>query len=93
LRHPIRSRFSRTHGRPHVLIVDQLVPRLLQDIEVKHGSIGYMVAFQGLRPTTRGRFSETYVDKCTGYNGVDAYHNVSEERWGRWKDMMDVVLG
>jgi hypothetical protein len=52
-----------------------------------------MVAFQGLWPTTRGRFSETYVDKCTGYNGVDAYHNVSEERWGRWKDMMDVVLG
>jgi hypothetical protein len=29
LRHPIRSRFSRAHGRPHVLIVDQLVARLL----------------------------------------------------------------
>jgi hypothetical protein len=68
-------------GVNFVQSVDQLVARLLHDMEKERGGTGYEAALDSLQQKMRGRFSGKNIDEFMGFDGAESYNAVSKHKW------------
>jgi hypothetical protein len=68
-------------GVKFVQSVDEIVARLLRDMEKKRGGTSYEAALDGLQQKMRGRFSGITIDQFMGFDGATSYNAVSKQKW------------